>query len=209
MESVAKEVKGDIMNIEGAADMSLEYQRYGRNKQTVINHTYIDSSEYRHKFDHITDNDDVNRIIYAKAKEMLKHRSGTKIEDMYWIDGNTGDIVASILNEQQEEQIIYTSSVLKAILGKKNLIAIHTHPNSMPPSIADFNSAFQNGYAISLVFCHDGKIFQYVSNKPLSTYIYERYIDEFKESGLQEFEAQLRALDKLKQNYDIDFWEVK
>ena len=209
MESIAKEVKGDIMNLKGAENMSLEYQRYGRNKETVINNTYIDSGEYRNKFNHITDNDDVNRVIYSKAKEMLKHRSGTKFEDMYWIDKTTGAVVASVLNEQQEERIIYTESVLKAISGQKNLIAMHTHPNSMPPSAADFNSAFYNEYAASFVFCHDGKIFGYTSNKILSTYVYERYISEFKAIGLQEYEAQIKALDKLRQNYEIDFWEVK
>lgn len=61
----------------------LEYQRYGRNKETAINHTYINSGEYRSKFDRITENINVNRILYNKAKEMLNHRSGTKYEDMY------------------------------------------------------------------------------------------------------------------------------
>ena len=70
----------------------LEYQRYGRNKDTVINSTYINSGEYRRKFDKITKNDESNRILYSKAKEMLFHRSGTLFEDMYWIDGDTGEI---------------------------------------------------------------------------------------------------------------------
>lgn len=64
-------------------DVLLEYQRYGRNKETAINHTYINSGEYRSKFDRITENINVNRILYNKAKEMLNHRSGTKYEDMY------------------------------------------------------------------------------------------------------------------------------
>lgn len=34
--------------------MSLEFQRYGRNKDTLINNTYIDSGEYRNKFNGIT-----------------------------------------------------------------------------------------------------------------------------------------------------------
>lgn len=71
-------------------DTILENQRYGRNKDTVINHTYIESGVYRNKFDKIMHNKNISRVLYSKAKEMLKHRSGTLLEDMYWIDGVTG-----------------------------------------------------------------------------------------------------------------------
>lgn len=104
----------------------LEYQRYGRNKNTVVNKTYINSGEYRRKFDKITHNDDINRILYLKAKEMLFHRSGTLLEDMYWIDGDTGEIVAKALDEKEEEKIDYAASILKAIQDKCNLITMHT-----------------------------------------------------------------------------------
>lgn len=73
--------------------MALEYQRYDRNKDTLVSKYYIESGEYRRKFDKISDNKEVSRVLYAKAKEMLNHRSGTKIEDMYWIDGKTGEAV--------------------------------------------------------------------------------------------------------------------
>lgn len=97
----------------------LEYQRYGRNKNTVVNKTYINSGEYRRKFDKITHNDDINRILYSKAKEMLFHRSGTLYEDMYWIDGNTGEIVAKALDEKVTEEVNYTKSIFNAINGKR------------------------------------------------------------------------------------------
>lgn len=50
---------------------NFEFQRYGRNKSTLVNSTYISSGEYRNKFDKITDKKDVNKSIYIKAKEML------------------------------------------------------------------------------------------------------------------------------------------
>ncbi|MCM1579550.1 MAG: hypothetical protein NC078_12210 [Ruminococcus sp.] len=40
--------KGGIMNI-GSDNVAIEYQRYGRNKDTIINKTYINSGEYRKK----------------------------------------------------------------------------------------------------------------------------------------------------------------
>lgn len=189
--------------------MSLEYQRYGRNKETVINHTYINSGKYRSKFDRITDNISTNRILYSKAKEMLNHRSGTKYEDMYWIDGATGAVLASALNEQQERGIQYTDAILKAILGKSGVIAFHTHPNSMPPSVADFNSMLIHGYSIAFVLCHDGTIIQYVSNEKINEALYSRYVQIYILEGYSEFEAQWKALEKLKENHNIDFWEVK
>lgn len=63
--------------------MILEFQRYGRNKETTVDSSYISGGEYRRKFDSIIDNAAVSRILYSKAKEMLLHRSGTLFEDMY------------------------------------------------------------------------------------------------------------------------------
>ena len=191
----------------------LEYQRYGRNKNTVVNKTYINSGEYRRKFDKITHNDDINRILYLKAKEMLFHRSGTLLEDMYWIDGDTGEIVAKALDETEEEKIEYTPSISKAINGRDNLITIHTHPNSMPPSMADFNSCFKHSYGQSLVLCHDGTIYSYISNQKVPEKLYDIYIKKFGINGNTDKEtekdAQLKTLLQISRNYSINFKEVK
>lgn len=193
----------------GSGNVALEYQRYGRNKSTLVNKSYIDSGEYRSKFDKISDNKDVSRVLYAKAKEMLNHRSGTKIEDMYWIDGKTGEIVASALDEKNESSVLYTEAINKAISGRSNLIAMHTHPQSMPPSDADFNSFFKYGYSKALVLCHNGRIFQYTSIEPINNALYDMYVQRFSNDGLSKFDAQIKALEKIKENCDIDFWEVK
>lgn len=208
MGSIAKVMKEAIIVIEGAENMLLEHQRYGRNKETVRYSTYIDSGEYRNKFNHITDNDDVNRIIYAKAKEMLKHRSGTEFEDMYWIDKTSGKIVVCATDETIEKSVRYTEKIKKAIKGRMNLITIHTHPGSMPPSIADFNSAYRHNYKLSLVACHDGKVFSYESNEEVREEIYQMYISSFKSQGYDEYEAQIKVLNKIAMNHDISFKEV-
>lgn len=94
---------------------NLEFQRYGRNKSTLVNSTYISSGEYRNKFNKLTDSKDINRIIYSKAKEMLLHRSGTLYEDMYWFDADTGKVIAKEIDSSEEEQILYSESISKAI----------------------------------------------------------------------------------------------
>lgn len=188
--------------------MNLEYQRYGRNKDTVINHNYIEGGEYRRKFDRITNNKAVNRVLYNKAKEMLFHRSGTLFEDMYWIDGSTGKVAASALNEQYHSRIMYSKAINEIISKYKNLIVLHTHPCSSPPSIFDFNAAFRNGYKKCLIICHNGTVYEYYCNEKISTRLYEAYVAKFLMKGYNEIEAQVQALNELKRSYDIDFWEV-
>ena len=151
----------------------------------------------------------MSRVLYSKAKEMLNHRSGTLIEDMYWIDGDTGKVICCALNENSEESITYTNSILKSIEDKRNIFTLHTHPNSMPPSIDDFNSVYSHGYRIGLVICHDGTVYAYTSEKHIRNELYNAYVQEFFSYVHDEKEAQLKALAKLKKSYSIDFWEVK
>lgn len=187
----------------------LEFQRYGRNKSTLIDSKYISSGEYRNKFDKITDNKNVNRILYYKAKEMLLHRSGTLYEDMYWFDFDTGEIIARELCSMEEEQILYSESISRAIEDRNNVIAMHTHPCSMPPSIADFNSAKEHNYILGVVLCHDGKIFCYKSNEIISKVMYNLYIADYYIQLHDEYLAQLAALKELAEMYEIEFWEVQ
>ena len=146
----------------------LEFQRYGRNKSTLVNSKYISSGEYRKKFDKITNNADLSRLLYSKAKEMLIHRSGTLYEDMYWIDSEKVDIITREINSFEEEQILYSESINRAIVGNNNVIAMHTHPCSMPPSIADFNSVEEHNSQLSSVLGHDGKVFGYRSSEKIT-----------------------------------------
>ena len=188
---------------------NLELQRYGRNKSTLVNSTYISSGEYRNKFDKITDNKDVNRIIYSTAKEMLLHRSGTLYEDMYWFDAVTCKIIAKEIDSSEEEQILYSESIGKAIEGKNSIIAVHTHPCSMPPSIADFNSAKDHNYMLGVVLCHDGKIFCYKSDEIISKMMYNLYVADYYVQFHDEYLAQLEAIKELSETYGIEFWEVQ
>lgn len=185
-----------------------EYQRYGRNKQTLINNTYINSGNYRRKFDNLTDDNVVNRTIYEKTKKMLKHRSGTLLEDMCWIDSNTGEVVAEVTDSSVEERIEYTKAVQKILHEELNLIAVHTHPGSMPPSVPDLNSCFIRKYSFGIVACHDGKIFTYKSKRLIPEWIASTYIAEFRSNGYSEYEAQLKALEKFAKQGVIEFREV-
>lgn len=188
--------------------MALEYQRYGRDKATLVNSAYISGGEYRSKFDRITSNKTVARVLYSKAKEMLLHRSGTKIEDMCWIDSTSGDVVATAFDEKQESSVKYTDAIRQALRESEKLIAMHTHPASMPPSARDFNSTYRYGYAISLVLCHNGQIFQYTSKKRIDEALYIAYIRKAIKNGLSDYDAQIATLQLFANSGAIDFWEV-
>lgn len=188
---------------------SLEYQRYGRNKDTQINKTYIESGEYRRKFDKITDDANLARLLYNKAKEMLYHRSGTEYEDMYWIDSNTCEVIASVTDELETEQITYTSSILDRIKKNNNIIAIHNHPHGMPPSVEDINSCAVHGYLKGIIVCNNGIIFEYISECVISEILYDMYYRENVEAGNDEYNSQLLTLIKLMENYSFSIKEVE
>ena len=207
-EKVDKSGESGIIRAEEVKTVALENQRYGRNKETLVNKSYIDSGEYKRKFDNATDNPKVNKALYDCSKEALKHRSGTAFEDMYWIDATTGEIIHSVTDSTDERAIRYTESIKKALSGKSNIITLHTHPSSMPPSVDDFNSCYNNNYTEGYIACHNGKVFRYTSEQEISETLYNLYMNEFIEEGLEEFDAQIMTLKKIMENHSVSFMEV-
>lgn len=186
----------------------MEDQRAGRNKETIVDNSYIESGAYRRKIDRITTSDQMNRLIYQKAKEMLQHRSGTEHEDMYWFDLDTGEIICSKLDETNIKEIRHTKEINKRLQKCANILAVHTHPHSMPPSAEDFNCFVEAGYQVGIVLCHDGTVYMYTARNTISLELMEMYI--YKEYQLchNEKEAQLRALDRFVNNGDITYQEI-
>lgn len=91
---------------------------------------------------------------------------------------------------------------------KKQLISLHTHPSSMPPSAADFNACFRHGYKQGYIACHNGKVFAYTADEEVNERLYNMYIESYMKAGQNEFDAQWSALTEIKRNCKIDFWEV-
>lgn len=187
-----------------------EQEQYGKSKNATVNHTYLNSGEYRRKFDAITDNPAVNRTLYQIAKKILNHRSGTLYEDMYWVDKNTGEIAYSITNSTLLKKIEYPKKLVKLIKENPDkYVTIHNHPESRPPSINDFNANVWNRYSRGVACCHNGKIYLYYSNEYIPKEFYEYRIAKYKKRYYNEEEAQLMALRDLARAHDIHFKEVK
>ena len=49
-----------------------EEQRYGRNKATTISHSFINSGEYRKRFDNISKDKEINKLLYDLAKKNVE-----------------------------------------------------------------------------------------------------------------------------------------
>ncbi len=141
---------------------------------------YINSETYASKFGKITDNEAVNKSLAKCSKEAINHRTGTLYEDMYLINGNTGEIMGSQINAAYEQGIDYNESIRNALAAAKRddipIIAFHSHPEGYPPSVDDFNSAYNNNYALGVVSGHNGQI--YVYNKPESAIEFADAIQE-------------------------------
>lgn len=180
-----------------------EEQRYGRNKTTTISHSFINGGEYRRKFDDISKDKEINKLLYCLAKKMLNHRSGTLYEDMYWIDMDKVEVVCEVVDSTVESKIEYSARIRKIVEKKKGLLTIHSHPNSFPPSLDDFNSACVNGYGAGIVCGHNGDIFVYQSYEIIPKESYYYLMNAFQKDGYNVYDAQLLTLEELSRRYDI------
>ncbi|MBP3568287.1 MAG: hypothetical protein J6K04_03885 [Lachnospiraceae bacterium] len=189
--------------------ISKEEQRYGRNKGTAINRAYINSGEYRKKFDKISDNKKLNKLLYQLAKAMLEHRSGTLYEDMYWVDAETATVVAKETDSCVESEIIYSEATLWKIGKRRGLITIHTHPSGSPPSYADFMSNYVHEYSLGIVCGHNGKVYTYTANEEISEERYESITRKFYKHFHNKELAQMLIIEEVQKQFNIIVKEVK
>ena len=147
-------------------------------------------------------------MLYQLAKQILNHRSGTLFEDMYWIDSNNLKIVAEETSALIEKEIVYSEVTKKIVASSSDLITIHSHPNSFPPSISDFNSNFSNRYLVGIVICHDGRVYMYKAMEEIPVDYFNLTVVVYLKHGYNENEAQILALDEIKDKFNILVKEV-
>ena len=168
---------------------------------------FINSKQYKAKFKTITDNQDVNESIYQRAKAMLIHRNGTRLEDMYLLDKSKGEIVGSQTSSSSDYEVEYNKSLLNAVSKSQpySLISIHNHPTNIPPSGADFASAGFRRYKMGVIACHNGDIYTYeVGNKPFSARLFDDTVEKYTKMGYTNgVEANIKALEQFEIDYGI------
>lgn len=142
-----------------------EHARLRRNYNNTVAEKALDAPGFVDKFKSITENKAVNDAIYNSAVQMLKHRNGTNREDLYLIDGKTGEIIYAHTTSEKDYAVVYDDAIKLAIANAKqagkSIIAMHNHPNGLPPTMDDGVSAFARGYEFGVVVGHNMEVFTY------------------------------------------------
>ena len=127
-------------------------------------------------------------------------------EDMYFIDKNTGKIIASSTKINKESEVGYNKEIKKALSNydMSQIIAIHNHPSGMPPSAGDFNAALRNGYYEGYTIGHDGSIIRYRAGKePIDMESYILRLAIGGKNTYNEYDRQMLVLKEFKDRYGI------
>lgn len=169
-----------------------ESSNKGINKNTVINQSTINSADYRKKIEALGESKETTRQILNESKRMLYHRNGTEFEDLVFINSKSGEVLRSVDYEKIREAKP-TKKMLKMLnqANKGEIIAIHNHPNSMPPSISDLIVAKQRGYKYGMITSHNGQVVKYtivgdinvpIANTALAKLVREGYNNDIYKS---------------------------
>lgn len=165
-----------------------ESKRKYEHKDTVVNASKISSASYRRKFTNITGENKISRVLWKNALDMLDHRSGTKYEDLAFVDSKTGN--AKINKNYDKENKASPSKSMKKMLTEAepySVIGIHNHPGSSAPSYPDIRACKDRKYKYGLVVCHDGTIYKYsVDDKKFNIPIAISAVERLAEKGYTE-----------------------
>ena len=145
--------------------------RFGR-EAIVVDEDYIQSQEYRMRFRGITGDDKVEDRIVEQCRRVLKARSGTLKESLVLLNYDTGTMLGTVFDSKKDNQVSYSEQIIAAIQSAQNqgirIIAIHNHPEGLPPTADDCVSAAYHGYTAGVVCGHNGSLYIYY---PASRYI--------------------------------------
>lgn len=155
---------------------------------TVVKKSLLTSSEYRKKFNQVSGNSKVNRRAWNISKDMLNHRSGTRFEDLAFINVVNGQYAVN--KDYDVESKAKMNKPMKQLLEESEsgtIIAIHNHPGSSVPSIPDIRVCIQRGYKKGIIACHDGKVYIYsVDSKKYNEPIAMSALDRLEKKGYTE-----------------------
>ena len=81
------------------------------------------------------------------------------------IDGKTGETIHALTTSTAYDAVRYDKETLDAIdrahSDGRTIIAIHNHPNGLPPTLDDGASALARGYDFGVVVGHNLEVWKY------------------------------------------------
>lgn len=178
--------------------------------ENAVDLKYINSDEYKKKFDGITGDPKVDKQLHSQAVAQLTHRNGTYGEDLTLINAETGNIEGRQSKSVSENGVEYNSSLNKALADNPpySLISIHNHPTNNPPTGSDLVSNAGRKYRLGVVVTHNGRVFTYkAGNKPFLANSFDSVVDKNRSKGYNEYEAILETLKQYQRDYGIEWSE--
>lgn len=209
-------VPGDMtyqewMNQEKQSEKGISGAQINRIGNNQVDLDFINSDEFRKKFNKITNNTAVNNSLRSYAMAMLTHRNSTDGEDLYIIDSD-GKLLLRKISGKNELGVALSAEESKLLRTQAGIIGIHNHPTNILPTGSDFAAAGYRKYRFGMVVTHDGRVFKYgVGNKPFLPTVLDARIDKYTNSpyNLSEEKAHVKALNEMVKEYDITWEELK
>lgn len=130
--------------------------------ETVVVRQDVYSPDYRRHFNEFGENSNITSVMCEQSQSMLTHRTGTKYEDMAFIDSRNGR--CKVQKGYNVENEVKPTKAMKEMVNESppyTIIAIHNHPGSTVPSIQDLNSCYDKKYKYGVIACHNGNAYRY------------------------------------------------
>lgn len=164
-----------------------ENSHKGKNRETEIAKSKIESPEYGRRLSSLNEREKVSKTIASEMKEMLRHRNGTEYEDLAFVDSITGKALRRT-DYNHRMSVLPNENMMKMVNHAKeySVIAIHNHPHSGVPSVADVFSAYKKKYKYGLIAAHDGSIYKYSVTVNFSKPIYISALANLERGGYTE-----------------------
>ncbi|MDD3415492.1 MAG: minor capsid protein [Lachnospiraceae bacterium] len=147
---------------------------------------YIDSQEYHDKYSNLTGSVKADEAVYSAAKGILKRRSGTRTEELYFFDKKSGKLIGNAVGTIDSNVKIPQELKVKLIFKKDNsVVVLHNHPSNSPFSLKDFstNSKYPC-ISDSIVAGHGGSV--YLASNVKYTDAFEECYTTFRDAFVSE-----------------------
>lgn len=182
-----------------------EQSTKGRIKGTEMNRSVLESSDYKRKIETLQEPKEVTKAIWKEMSKSIRHRNGSKFEDLIFVDSNTGKVKRSVDYEKMSTAIPTKemTNMLKSSQDR-SIIAIHNHPNSSVPSISDIMVAKERGYKYGLIACHNGNVFKYTTKENINCIMADAALERinnmlYNKNTVTNFEEEMKkAFENLK-----------
>ncbi len=147
----------------GIFDTENEVPRTKDLKPLEVDKAAVGSNAYKKNlYNAIDETPKVKRSVRDSIGKIYKHRDGSDMEDLYFIDSSTGSIRTS--TRGSEPGTCAPTKPMKKMLAnaeERTIIGIHNHPRNSAPSISDIMVAAKRKYKYGIVACHDGTLYKY------------------------------------------------